>query len=269
MITNRRPSRPPLDERVERLLNAASAPSEPGPVPGEDQALAAFRASQDVLGRTPMRTHLTSAKTAAAAALSVGLLVTGGAAAAGALPAPAQDAASEVLATVGIDVPMADERAGENPERRGPVEATEEESAVEESPVDVTYSEHGRLVSELAQTTDLTGRDKGAAISELASSKSKGEGADQRADGENRPEDSDRPEGAGAPDGAPAEERKPTEPGSSGEAPPVKAPPSETPNEGGNADVAPPVETPAPEGDAETGEESAQGSTQGGADSRP
>ena len=96
-----------LDERVLSVLAAAAAPTEPGPLPGEAEALAAFRASRIATRRPSMLSSLMTAKAAAAAALSAGILLTGsvGAAAAGALPAGAQDSASDLLARVGVSVP--------------------------------------------------------------------------------------------------------------------------------------------------------------------
>lgn len=78
------------DEPVASLLRAAAAPSEPGPQPGEEAALAAFRATHQTLGRNPMRS--TRMKAAFAAAVSAGVLLTGGiaAAATGTLPGAAQ-----------------------------------------------------------------------------------------------------------------------------------------------------------------------------------
>ncbi|HET7385699.1 MAG TPA: hypothetical protein VFJ19_03440 [Nocardioidaceae bacterium] len=109
------------DDRVRSLLEAAAAPSEAGPVPGEQEALAAFRATvPNRSGRTRMRTHLTPARTAAATALSAALILAGSvsAAAAGALPDSAQSKAHDVLQTVGVDVPTGTDhgQAGEHPD---------------------------------------------------------------------------------------------------------------------------------------------------------
>ncbi len=68
------------EEPVASLLRAAAAPSEPGPLPGEDAALAAFRATRHTTGRKPVRS--TKMKTVFAAAVSAGVLLTGGVAAA-------------------------------------------------------------------------------------------------------------------------------------------------------------------------------------------
>jgi hypothetical protein len=160
-----------LDEPVSSLLSAAAAPCEPGELPGEAAALAAFRASRTPTRRKSMLTSLTTAKAGVAAAIGSSLLVTGGVAAAatGTLPGAAQDTARGMLETIGVEVPGADEAAGPNPGSRGG-SAVEVDDATKD-PAEVTDGAAGKgeAVSELATTTDVTGADKGAAISELAS----------------------------------------------------------------------------------------------------
>jgi hypothetical protein len=81
-------------------------------------------------------------KTKVASLVLVGTLVgTTGMAVAGVLPAPLQDAASSVLATVGISVPTSDSHPASS----------------------------GEDISKIATTTDATGVDKGAEISTTAS----------------------------------------------------------------------------------------------------
>jgi hypothetical protein len=81
-------------------------------------------------------------KTKVASLVLVGTLVgTTGMAVAGVLPAPLQDAASSVLATVGISVPTSDSHPAST----------------------------GEDISKIATTTDATGVDKGAEISTIAS----------------------------------------------------------------------------------------------------
>jgi hypothetical protein len=187
-----------LDGAVARLLDAAAAPVEPGPQPGEEQALAAFRASHRTR-RIPMFSHPTRAKAAVAATIGAGTLLfagVGGAAAAGALPDHAQNTVSTVLTGLGLDVPRADEHAGDNPADLGTEDATTEETSdttedttddttedttvetdqadtedADETgdPADPEANDHGKEVSALAQDDSLTGADKGAAVSELAS----------------------------------------------------------------------------------------------------
>ena len=100
------------------------------------------------------RPRLTAAVVAAALAASVGM------ASAGSLPGAAQDVASEMLAKVGITVPGANDSAGTHPDVRG------NSTSVPSAPADAGK---GAEISELATTTDLTGVEKGAAISTAAS----------------------------------------------------------------------------------------------------
>jgi hypothetical protein len=154
------------DERVVLLLEAAAAPTEPGPLPGEAEALAAFRASQPTPRRSPMLSSLTSVKTGIAAVLGTGVLLTGGVgmAAAGALPEGAQDTASAMLAKVGVTVPGAAEVAVAD---AGKGESTADEASADREMPDA--SKKGQDVSDLARNTELEGADKGAAVSDLAS----------------------------------------------------------------------------------------------------
>ncbi len=182
-----------LDERVSSLLSAAAAPSEPGPLPGEGAALAAFRAAQPQPRRSPHRSVLVAARSGMAAAMA-GLLLTGGVAAAtaGVLPGIAQDTVDGVLVDLGLS--PADDA---SPERLTGTE-TSETAATSESSVpaaddpgeaaagedtaegagsdhatagDVgkTASVHGKEVSRTARETEATGAAKGAEISGLAS----------------------------------------------------------------------------------------------------
>lgn len=191
MLNNNRrhPSDHPLDERVASLLAAAAAPTESGPAPGEEEVLAAFRASHETPRRSFMRSPITPAKTALAAAVGAGVLLTGGVAAAatGSLPGAAQDKASEMLTKVGVTVPGADEHAAGNPDQRGSsadddaeteeteetTEGTEESAetpAVEDDGSEDTESHgKGEAVRELARSEETTGVEKGAAVSGYAS----------------------------------------------------------------------------------------------------
>ena len=178
MFTMRRhrADEPHRDPRVAAVLAAAGAPTEPGPVPGEVAALAAFRAAVPV---TTRRTRmLPSLKTAAVAAVATGALLTGGVAAAatGTLPGAAQDTAQSMLGTVGVTVPGTAAAAGTHPDTHGrSAEATvapvtgETAAPTATATPGATTGNKGEAVSELATSTDLTGRAKGAAISALAS----------------------------------------------------------------------------------------------------
>src|SRR5512139_101440 len=167
----RNPRRATIDaapeRRVASLLQAAAAPTEPGPLPGEADALAAFRASQSAARRPTMLSSLTSVKVTLAAALS-GLLLTGGigaAAAAGSLPGAAQDTASEWLGKVGVTVPGADDHSAGHADVRG---SSTDEADDAEGTTEHTSQGKGVVVPELAKS-DLEGKERGAAVSEYAS----------------------------------------------------------------------------------------------------
>jgi hypothetical protein len=118
--------------------------------------------------------RLTSARTAAAAAVGTGVLVTGGVAAAatGSLPGAAQDTAREMLAHVGVTVPGADEHSAGRADGRG--SSADHVSTIgggAGAPGESAAGQAGKghVVSEMAKTTDATGVEKGAEISEYAS----------------------------------------------------------------------------------------------------
>jgi hypothetical protein len=154
-----------LDARVTSLLEAASAPTEPGPVLGELEAMAAFRAAQGPASRrSSVSALLASARVTVGAALGA-LVLTGGvgaAAAAGSLPGAAQDTASEWLSKVGVTVPTAGERTKPHHDRS-------DDSGEAEAPAGARPDGRGEEVSGTARDTGESGADKGAAISELAS----------------------------------------------------------------------------------------------------
>ena len=108
------------DPRVRGLLDAAAAPTECGPLPGEREALAAFR-SVHSRRRNSMSIPLTRVRVAVAAGLGAGVLLAAGAgaAAAGVLPGAAQDTARTVLDRVGVEVPGADEHSAGHADQRG------------------------------------------------------------------------------------------------------------------------------------------------------
>jgi hypothetical protein len=120
----------------------------------------AVRSSQVQTGTSPRRTILPRIKLAAAIALA-GLLVTTTLAFAGSLPGAAQDIASTMLGKVGVTVPGPNENAGDHPNTRG----MSSESNV---PLTPTPAGKGSEISDLA-TSDLSGLEKGAAVSTAAS----------------------------------------------------------------------------------------------------
>lgn len=152
-------------EPVVSLLRAAGAPTEPGPQPGEAAALAAFRATEHTKRRFSMHS-LTPVKAAIAAAVSGGVLLTGGVAAAatGTLPGAAQDTARDLLGHVGVSVPGADDHSAGHADQRGPAAPV----AASEGASPDTQGKGG-TISDLAKNTTSTGVDKGAEISTLAS----------------------------------------------------------------------------------------------------
>jgi hypothetical protein len=217
---------PVTDHRLAALLDAAAAPAEPGPVSGEEAAVAAFRSSAvRADGRRPgMHLPTTPLKSFALGAASAGLLLTGGVAAAnaGVLPGAAQDTAQTMLDTIGVDVPGASEQSAGQADTRGQSEeappAGDAEGGDSES-----ASMHGKAVSELAKGTELEGAEKGKAISEAA--KSNGQ-AHQHGPAQ-APEQSSASESlAQAPEAGTAAEGR--QGGQSGDKPPVA-----TPNDGG------------------------------------
>lgn len=194
--------RPAQDEPVASVLRAAAAPSEPGPQPGEEAALAAFRATHQTLGRTPMRS--TRMKAAFAAAVSAGVLLTGGIAAAavtGTLPGAAHVGISPDHATGGEHANEHADTRGVSDQHVGQHEATDPtdesteptdtekastETGDEQANQDATEPQdqsadgedaapahpdnHGGAVSETAKDHSLQGRDHGQAVSSTARS---------------------------------------------------------------------------------------------------
>jgi hypothetical protein len=153
--------------RVVRLLEAASAEASSEELAREPETVAAMAAAlrsrvnrnaassrRSFMPFALSRPRLTAVVLAAAFAASVGV------ASAGSLPGAAQDVASEMLAKVGITVSGANDIAGTRPDVRG------NSASVPSGPADVGK---GSDISELATTTELTGVEKGAAISTAAS----------------------------------------------------------------------------------------------------
>jgi hypothetical protein len=108
----------------------------------------------------PRRRSIVPRLRLATAFATVALAVTTGLAFAGSLPGAAQDVASTMLDQVGVSVPGPDSNAGDHPNVRG---------KSSDAPVTSSNSGKGGEISDLATSTDLTGVEKGAAISTLAS----------------------------------------------------------------------------------------------------
>jgi hypothetical protein len=130
------------------------------------------------------RPRITAALVAAALACTIGL------ASASALPGAAQDIASEMLAKVGISVSGPNDNAGTHPNVRGT------------STVTASDAGKGSDISDLATTTDLSGVDKGAAISSAASDGKSQAGTHGSASGASAPVATPNSGGTGTADSA-------------------------------------------------------------------
>ena len=188
---------PPGYANVARLLESAAAAPTPGELSRETEVVAtvaaAVRSSSSIESGSPRRFFMPfalsrSRMTAAFVALT--LACSAGLASAGSLPGAAQDIASAMLAKVGISVPGPNEHAGTHPSVRG--------SSSDASSDAVTRSD----IAELATTTDLTGVDKGAAISGAASDGKSQAGQHGSASGGSAPVDTPNNGGTGTADTA-------------------------------------------------------------------
>ena len=188
---------PPGYANVARLLESAAAAPTAGELSRETEVVAtvaaAVRSSSSIESGSPRRFFMPFAlsrprMTAAFVALT--LACSAGLASAGSLPGAAQDIASAMLAKVGISVPGPNEHAGTHPSVRG--------SSSDASSDAVTRSD----IAELATTTDLTGIDKGAAISRAASDGKSQAGQHGSASGGSAPVDTPNNGGTGTADTA-------------------------------------------------------------------
>ncbi len=196
---------PRLEHRVKSLLAAAAAPTEPGPLTGEAEVLAAFRATRDLSRRSPRLSSLTPLRAAAAALVSTGLLLAGtvAATATGSPPGPAQHTMHEWLTRFGAIAPVVDER----PDTPA-LSPTDAGAGVRNAPRatdnDAAASDHARQghanqghanqghangaakgasVSKLARRSHANGAAKGACVPEVTSSgrsRAGDKGAEQR-----------------------------------------------------------------------------------------
>ena len=108
----------------------------------------------------------------AGAAFAGALVCTTGLAFAGGLPGAAQDVASSMLSKVGVTVPGPNDNAATHPSVRGyssPDAAVSDDANANDESADENGGGKGAEISELATTTELTGVEKGAAISTVAS----------------------------------------------------------------------------------------------------
>jgi hypothetical protein len=158
---------PPGYGGVVRLLEAVSTEASSEEHARESETVAAMKAAI----RSPVRRNIASSRRSSmpfalsrsrltAAVVAAAFAATIGMASAGSLPGAAQDVAAEMLAKVGITVPGANDSAGTHPDVRG--NSTN-------APIAPTDAGKGAQISELATTTDLTGVEKGVALSTAAS----------------------------------------------------------------------------------------------------
>ena len=120
---------------------------------------ATVRSSPATKTRPSRRSIMPRIKLAAAFAVTA-LVGTTGLAVAGSLPGAAQDIASTMLAKAGVTVPGPNSNAGDHPSTRG--------SSSEHAGATPTSSGKGSEISDIARS-DLTGLEKGAAVSTAAS----------------------------------------------------------------------------------------------------
>jgi hypothetical protein len=153
---------PPGYAEVARLLEAVSAEPAAQDLANEAELVsrvaAVVRSSSRI--HSPRRSFMPFALSRPrimAALVAAALACTIGLASASALPGAAQDIASEMLAKVGISVSGPNDNAGTHPNLRGT------------STVAPSDAGKGSDISDLATTTELSGVDKGAAISNAAS----------------------------------------------------------------------------------------------------
>ena len=155
---------------VAALLQAAATPTS-GALDGEAAAVGAvvdaIRSAPSPLP-VPRRKTVTARAKIAAAGLAGALSLTTGLAAANALPGAAQSVASDALGTIGVSVPSPDDHAGDHPNVRGKSGQHPDDNANDDNGSKPTDNK-GAEISNLAHTTDATGADKGAVISNTAS----------------------------------------------------------------------------------------------------
>ena len=165
---------PPGYEAVASLLNGLRAHEEERVRRHENTVPELMKGGRSPLletKSTPRRSTLHRFKLAGAA-VTCALACTTGLAFAGSLPGAAQDVASSMLSKVGVTVPGPNEKAGTHPNVRGSSSPDVAVSGRAEEN-DEAAAENGKAKAQrspsLATTTELTGVEKGAAISTLAS----------------------------------------------------------------------------------------------------
>jgi hypothetical protein len=155
---------PPGYASVARMLDAASDAPTCAELEREAEMVALIAATVRSYPRTDSSSSRRSLMPLAlsrprvtAALVAAGLACSAGLTSAGALPGAAQEVASDMLAKVGISVPGPNEHTDDHPSLHG--KSAEEHATTGK----------GSDISELATTTELSGVEKGAAISTAAS----------------------------------------------------------------------------------------------------
>jgi hypothetical protein len=188
---------PPGYANVARLLESAAAEATADELARETEVVAmvaaAVRSSSNIHSVSPRRFFVPFALSRpriTAAFVAVTLASTAGLASAGSLPGAAQAVASAMLAKVGISVPGPNEHAGTHPSVRGSSSDASSDAST------------GSEIGELATTTELTGIDKGAEISSVASDGKSQAGQHGSASGGSPPVDTPNSGGTGTADTA-------------------------------------------------------------------
>jgi hypothetical protein len=151
---------PPGYSRVAAFLTGDWTADAAGADPRFVAVLAATVRSSPATKTRPSRRSIMPRIKLASAFVVTALVGTTGLALAGSLPGAAQDIASDMLAKAGVTVPGPNSNAGEHPSTRG--------SSTEHSGAPPTSSGKGSEISDIARS-DLTGLEKGAAVSTAAS----------------------------------------------------------------------------------------------------
>jgi hypothetical protein len=168
---------PATRQTVMSLLRAATPPAAADDaLPGEAEALAAFRAAGHDHERSDMQTTRNRARVLIATSATAAALACMGSAAAatGSLPGAAQQTAHDVLASIGVTVPGPNAHSAQHADTRGRSASTQSQTPETQTPEaqpTAHPSAHGKgaEISQLARTTTATGVAKGAEISTLAS----------------------------------------------------------------------------------------------------
>ncbi len=169
------------EELSELVRVAKAAGHQPPDEATEQRHLAAIMqaadlTSTDELRRKKMRKALASRWAKAGAVAAAAVVTLGGLAAANSLPGPAQDAISNAADHAGFDLPKANEKAHSDDEATGatgPTAATGPTGVTGPTgptgPTGQRGKSHADEIHQFQETTDLTGREYGQGVAEIAS----------------------------------------------------------------------------------------------------